>query len=101
MVKIVAILAAVALIAALGPWPYGYYQLLRVVIFAAGIYCGVVLRNSSVTTDQNLSWAMFGAALVFNPFLPVYLPREVWSVLDLVAAGVFGYTAYWLKDRSP
>lgn len=93
-VRIVSIVVAVALVAALGPWPYGYYQLLRVVVFLAGLYCGLMLRQSSDRNDQNLAWALFGTALVFNPFLPVYLPRELWSVIDIIAAGIFGYSAY-------
>jgi hypothetical protein len=94
VVKIVSIITAIALVVALGPWPYGYYQLLRVAVFLTGLYVGVMLRQSSDSTNQNFAWVLFGTALVFNPFLPVYLPREVWSVLDIVAAGVFGYTAY-------
>ncbi len=95
-VGMVCVCVAIASLLAVAPWPYGYYQLLRIVVFIAGIYCGVMVRRSGVE-NQNLAWALFGAALVFNPFLPVHLPRELWAVLNVAAAGLFGFTAYRAK----
>ena len=94
MVRLVSVGAAVVLMLALARWPYGYYQFLRVFVFFAGIFVGVVLRQSSDGTKQNLSWALFATALIFNPLLPVHLPREIWSVLNIAGAGVFAYSAY-------
>ncbi|PBB36764.1 hypothetical protein CK221_16950 [Mesorhizobium sp. WSM3868] len=74
------------------PWPYGYYQLLRVIVFFAGIYCGIFLRSTGAEPSNQL--ALFAAALTFNPFLPVHLPREIWAVFNLAAACLFGFAAY-------
>ncbi|WP_394890142.1 DUF6804 family protein [Mesorhizobium sp. AaZ16] len=90
MIRIVAVIAAVALAAAILPWPYEYYQLMRLVVFGAGIYCGFVVRSA----DEKLAYALFFAALVFNPVLPVHLSREIWMPLDLIGAGLFAFTAY-------
>ncbi|RWP95738.1 DUF6804 family protein [Mesorhizobium sp.] len=92
-VRLIAIVTAVAMLLAIAPWPYGYYQLLRVVGFFAGAYCGAMVWRSG-PENHNLAWALFAAALVFNPFMPVYLPREVWAVIDVAAAGLFAFTAY-------
>ncbi|RWK76257.1 DUF6804 family protein [Mesorhizobium sp.] len=92
-VRLVCICVAVASLLAVAPWPYGYYQLLRVVVFFAGIYCGVMVRRSG-SENQNLAWALFGAALIFNPFLPIHLPRELWAVLNVGSAALFGFVAY-------
>jgi hypothetical protein len=91
MIRTVAVCAAIALAAAVLPWPYGYYQILRLGICAAGIYCGIVARSSG---NEALGYALFFASLVFNPVLPVFLTRGIWFPIDLVAAGLFAYTAY-------
>ncbi|WP_411971072.1 DUF6804 family protein [Mesorhizobium sp. BR1-1-6] len=31
---------------------------------------------------------------IFNPFAPVRLPRELWAVLNVGAAALFGIVAY-------
>ncbi|WP_404926564.1 DUF6804 family protein [Mesorhizobium sp. ORM16] len=92
-VRLVCICVAIASLLAVAPWPFGYYQLLRVVIFFAGIYCGVMVRRSNLG-NQNLAWVLFGAAAIFNPFAPVHLPRELWAVLNVGAAALFGIVAY-------
>ncbi|WP_352806890.1 DUF6804 family protein [Mesorhizobium sp. M0340] len=66
-----------------------YYQLRRVAVFFAGIYCGVMVRRSG-PENQPLAWALFVAALIFNPFIPMHLPRELWAVLNVGAAALFG-----------
>ncbi|TIT03981.1 DUF6804 family protein [Mesorhizobium sp.] len=93
-VRLVCICVAIASLLAVAPWPYGYYQLLRVVVFFAGIYCGVMIRRSDARENQILAWALFGGASIFNPFLPIYLPRELWAVLNVGAAALFGFVVY-------
>lgn len=101
LVRIVAGITAIALVLAMAAWPYGYYQVLRVVVFFAGLYCGVTLRRSPNPEDQRTALMLFAAALIFNPFVPVFLPRGVWAVLDLVGAGLFGFVAYRRPARLP
>jgi hypothetical protein len=91
MIRVIAICASVALVVAILTLPYGYYQVLRLGIFAAGIYCGIRAKSSG---DDKLAYGLFFTALVFNPFLPVYLTREIWLPLDLVGAALFAFTAY-------
>ncbi|MDX0983293.1 hypothetical protein GOL22_14080 [Sinorhizobium medicae] len=90
MIRTVAVIAALALLLALAPWPYDYYRLLRVVTFAAGVYCGV----SMLQENRSAAIGLFVCAAVFNPFIPAYLTREIWSVLNIAGAGLFAFTAY-------
>ncbi|MBZ9720155.1 hypothetical protein LB519_20120 [Mesorhizobium sp. AD1-1] len=92
-VRLVCICVTVMSLLAVAPWPYGYYQLLRVIVCAAGIYCGAVVWKSALE-NHNLAWALFGAAAIFNPFLPVHLPRELWAVFNVGAAALFGFVAH-------
>jgi hypothetical protein len=66
-------------------WPYAYFSLLRVVVFGCAVYFAWLLLEA----DQ-AGWAVAlgGVALLFNPFLPIYLNRAIWQVLDVVVAGV-------------
>lgn len=83
-------IAAVALVLALAPWPYGYYQLLRVGIFAAGIFGAVTLWRNK----RGMAVALLICGLVFNPLVPLHLNRQIWSVLNIVAALAFAFAAY-------
>lgn len=78
------IYATAALLAlAVLPLPYGYYQLLRLV--ATGVFAWAAI----VAFGRNSAGIGFGCAvlaLLFNPLLPVYLPKAVWIPIDLGAA---------------
>jgi hypothetical protein len=83
-------IAAAMLLAAVLPWPYGYYQLLRVVICGVGGYFAYTAHTWGKT------WAVwvFGViAVLFNPLLLVHLTREIWAVIDVVCATLF---VYWM-----
>lgn len=92
--RFVAIATAILLLLALGPWPYGYYQLLRVVVFAAGVYLGIRTKGQG-----SIAVGCFLAAAIFNPFLPAHLPRELWSILNIAGAVLFGWIAW--RGRRP
>lgn len=76
------------LLLALGHWPYGYYMLLRVVVFAAGLLIASLIyqRAKSITIWVSLFVA---AAVIFNPFVPLHITRGVWSILNILVAGLF------------
>ena len=79
---------AVLLIAALLPWPYGYHGLLRVAVFVVSAW----IAYEQWRFDEAVSgWvvAFGGVALLYNPFMPVHLTREIWSVLNIATAVLF------------
>src|SRR5271157_1318194 len=73
------------LIFAILPWPYGYFTLLRLVV------CATAILTSASLFERQPSFALgFGViALLFNPILPVFLPKAFWIVIDLGVAGAF------------
>jgi len=73
-------------IALLGDWPYGYYQLLRVVVCGAGAYIAWLSHHSKYPWAV---WVFGFVAILFNPLAPVHLPRATWGLLDLVCAWLF------------
>lgn len=90
VLRMVAVAAAVVLLVALGSWPYGYYLFLRVVVFAAGLYCGIQLWHK----DRSIAVPLLICAAIFNPLIPAHLNRGMWEVLNVLGAGLFGFTAY-------
>ena len=77
-----------ALSLALLPLPYGYYILLRVGM------CGVLAYlayTASQSNEQGLTWILGIIAVIYNPFAPLHLGREVWTVINFVTIGLLLY----------
>src|SRR4029450_9918914 len=80
------VVTAAMLLLALGPWPYGYYTLLRLVACATA--AGFAFHGYA----GGRMWAVwtFGfVALLFNPIVPVHLSRSAWRPINVVAAVLF------------
>ena len=76
--------------------PSGYYELLRWVICAAAAFA--TYTNYSI--DKS-TWAIsFGVvALIFNPFVPLYLyDKFAWMVIDISAGLMFVINSKEIKD---
>lgn len=78
---------AVMLLLALGPWPYGYYVLLRLVVCLASIAIAWRLRESNALG----MWAFVALAILYNPIVKVPLAREVWMVVNVFSITPFGW----------
>ena len=92
-----AVPAAMALLALLD-MPYGYYQLLRLVVAAASVFIAVAAwqRGSHVAVIA------FGLlALIYNPIAPLHLKREIWEWVNIGTAAVFlvALAVFELRDR--
>ena len=89
------IIAAIMLILALAPWPYSYYKLLRIVICCVGVYMAFMAYGW-----QKLwaSWLFGLIAVLFNPLIPINLPRELWQPVDLVSAVLFFSIGLIMKE---
>jgi len=78
------IAAAIMLFLALARLPYGYYTLLRFVV------CGTTAYGAyfASTEEKKPAWAWtFGIiAVLFNPFIPIHLSRDIWAVIDVAVA---------------
>lgn len=75
-------------------WQYGFFTILRFVVFSSTAYVAYLAYQ-----EQKESWTWFlGAiAVLFNPFIPVYLTRDVWIVIDFVTALFLLISVYNLK----
>ncbi len=74
------------LLAVFGRWPYGFYTFLRIVVCGSAIY---IAFQASVIKSFPWVWLMGAVAVVFNPLIPLRLPRPTWQAIDFIAAVVF------------
>ena len=73
---------------------YGYYVLLRWIVCPCFAFAAVQAFSRGKT---NWVWILGATAVLFNPLFPVHLNRELWALIDLVAAGVAGVSVFVLK----
>ena len=85
--KNIALFIAVAflLIALFDGWPYGFFTLLRFVVFASTAYIAWMAYE---VQKEKWVWIFGFLAVLFNPFIVIHLNREIWGVIDLIV-GVF------------
>mgnify|MGYP001256845709 FL=1 len=86
----------IALGLALLPLPYAYYMLLRVGM--CGV-CAYLAYTASQSSEQSLAWALGITAVIYNPFAPLHLGREVWTLINLATIALLFYVKSLAKDR--
>lgn len=81
----------------MGRWPYGSYTLLRLAVSASAAYMAVRAHELEKVA---WIWIMGSMAVLFNPLVPIRLPRSNWQAIDAVAAIVFAVSIPMLRKRS-
>lgn len=88
--------AIVMLVAAVGPWPYDYFTLMRFAVCAVTAFGAYQAHERARTAStrpwrakqQRWAWVFALIAFLFNPFVPVHLERGTWTVIDIGVAFV-------------
>jgi len=83
--KNIAIIISIAFLlsAMFDGWPYGFFTLLRFVVFAAMAYMAWVAYESK---QGKWIWIFGFIAVIFNPFIPLYFGRGFWVIVDFMVA---------------
>ena len=76
---------------------YGYYILLRWIVCLTAIY---IAYFSYEAEKIYWTWVMGIIALIFNPLIPFHLGKDIWIVVDLIAAIVFGINTFIFKRKN-
>lgn len=79
------IAAAFLFVALFDGWSYGFFTLLRFVVFASSAYVAWMAHKAQ---KEKWVWIFGFVAVLFNPFIAIHLDREIWSVIDVIV-GVF------------
>lgn len=94
-IKLSRLIASVLLFLAVANLPYGYYRFLRI---AVTLIAGANAYSSYKKGDYILFIIFLGIAILFNPIIPIYLSKDIWIPIDIIAGVFFGITAF-LKKR--
>lgn len=62
--------------------PYGYYILLRIVVFT--VFCFYAFRTFRTEPESAKPWICGGIALIYNPFFLLSLGRPTWTVVNII-----------------
>lgn len=84
-----------ALGVALAEMPYGYYQLLRVLIFC--VSCFLAYRSHEAH-QQAWTWIFVGLAITYNPIIKLHLGAQVWPIVN--AATILLLAVHLLISRT-
>lgn len=91
------ILAGLLVIAA-APIPYhGFYVFLRITAFI--VFAMMAWERSKQARVAN-AWRWGLAAAIFNPFIPIHLPKGAWMWIDLAFAIAVSYAGLKQKEFS-
>jgi hypothetical protein len=86
-IRLLLLVASVVCFAAVVPvWPYGFFMLLRLLVFVATVLTLVTAPGEPKLRAHRVPLVV--VALLFNPLIPVHFSREVWFPIDL-AVGVY------------
>jgi len=80
-----------------GLFPYGYYNLLRLIVCGTGIFLAVISYQQKNT---KWTWTMGTIAFVFNPIFPIHLGKEIWVVIDIIVAIIIFISLFAIKVNS-
>lgn len=100
MMKIAILLAGVFSFLGIADMPIGYYTFLR--IYLTGIAAFIIFDSYSKSDKVSGEVIVFSViAIIFNPFIPVYLhDKELWSAIDAVVGIVFLIKGFKLKQEN-
>lgn len=84
-VKTINTVLSVMMLLALFNLPYGYYELLRVVVFLGAIY-DTYVAYSLYEKLTGPTYIFLFIAFLWNPIIPIFLNRSVWNVFNIAAA---------------
>lgn len=88
------VVLVVMLLGALGDRSFGYYILLRWAVCAVMAYGAWLLSRIN---KNNWTWVFAVIALLFNPFIPARLGRDMWPLVDLGLAIFLFVSLFLLK----
>ena len=92
LISIVMLLAGIPQV-----FPYGYYTLLRLVVSGTSVYIAYFSFEEARKIIGAIS-ILF--AFIFNPLIPLYLGKEIWALIDIIAALFFAITIFVLRFES-
>jgi hypothetical protein len=77
--------------------PYGYYQLLRIVVTGYAAYQAL---RFFISGSSSWPWAFVFVALLYNPVFVIVMSKGVHSIVNVITAGLFWYDFHVLQSAA-
>lgn len=91
-------MVAAANVVAFADLPYGYFQLLRIIVTG---YCAWVAYGQFVRNGAAFGWTFAAVAILYNPLFKIHLERDVHEVLNLITAALVVIEQWlWLRREA-
>jgi hypothetical protein len=90
------LVAIIMLLGAFGPFPYVYYQFLNWIAMGAGVMTAYQAHKQGKVV---LTWVFVLVAVIFNPFAPFFFRQDIWRMIDVAAALIFGGSLFLLARK--
>ncbi|ACL06899.1 hypothetical protein Dalk_5229 [Desulfatibacillum aliphaticivorans] len=74
--------------------PYGYYVLLRIVLFIVCIFF-VIDAKEKLNTPMAVAFGITG--IIYNPVISIHLTREIWTVINVLTVFLFGLEGFLFR----
>lgn len=86
---------SILLLIAISKMPYGYYTFLRIIVTGYSVFLVWHFYKKNV---EFWMYLFIGIAVLFNPFIIVSFPKNIWATIDLVTAILFLINIKWLPN---
>lgn len=96
MLKYALALAVVFLVMSPLDWPYGYYQILRIVVTGALIWLGIEIKAAAKPIELVF---LVIIAISYNPIIKVSMERELHAVVNFVTVAFIAIIAFRHWDK--
>ncbi len=90
------LLPAIMSLLALADLPYGYYQLLRIVVTGSAAWIAYAYNNRRIMIGAIV---FVGIAVIFNPIAKIHMERNVHAVFNLITFAIFAIGFYFERRR--
>lgn len=71
---------ALVLVVAILPLKTEFYEFVRTIIFIFAFY--IAYKNYSIG-NKNMTYIFIVIGIIFNVFIPIYLPKVIWIIIDV------------------
>ncbi len=90
--------AVLLIIAPLVSFPYGFYTLLRLIVsITSGFIIYHSYKGAGGVNEISIIFALI--LILYNPFIPVHLSREIWMPINFITSGIYFYGFYKIKKK--
>ncbi len=86
----------ILLLIALLDMPYGYYQLMRVIIFCVSAHIAIHEKDRN---SELWFWIFIACAIIYNPIFKLSFGKELWPFVNIVTTALFGYY-FWIRSKA-